>query len=109
MEATIPADSTEMALTYRSLAIAVSEEALKDKCPLVGVGLVYMPPYLPKVAFGQASMSGTLRRALTRLLMIGWWEPTYCLYRLLGRANSSWLRSSTPSCWIWPPLRWPVA
>ena len=56
MEATIPAGNTEAALSYRCLAIAVSEEVLIDKCPLVGVGLVYTPPYLPKVAFSNAYM-----------------------------------------------------
>ena len=56
MEASIPAGSAKMALSYRCLAIAASGEALKDKCPLVGVGLVYMPPYIPKVAFSAAYM-----------------------------------------------------
>ena len=42
----------------RSMAIAVSEEMLyKDKCPLVGVGLVYTPPYLPRVQFSVAYMN----------------------------------------------------
>ena len=55
VEASIPASSTEMALTYRSMAIAVSGVALEEsKCPLVGVGLVYTLPYLPRVAFGTA-------------------------------------------------------
>ena len=56
MEDSVPASNTVMALSYRCLAIAVSGEALKDKCPLVGVGLVYTPPYLPKVAFSAAYM-----------------------------------------------------
>ena len=42
----------------RSMAIAVSEEMLyKDKCPLVGVGLVYTPPYVPRVQFSVAYMN----------------------------------------------------
>ena len=57
VEASIPAGNTDMALAYRSMAIAVSREMLyKDKCPLVGVGLVYMPPYLPWIAFSAAYM-----------------------------------------------------
>ena len=40
------------------MAIAVSEEMLyKDRCPLVGVGLVYTPPYLPQVPFSVAYMN----------------------------------------------------
>ena len=40
------------------MAIAVSEEMLyKDRCPLVGVGLVYTPPYLPQVPFSAAYMN----------------------------------------------------
>ena len=56
VEASLPAGNTEMAFAYRSMAIAVSGEALKDKCPLVGVGLVYTPPYLPRIAFSAAYM-----------------------------------------------------
>ena len=56
MEASVPAGNTEMALAYRYLAIAMLGEALQDKCPLVGVGLVYTPPYIPKVAFSTAYM-----------------------------------------------------
>ena len=57
MEASIPAGNTDMALAYRSMAIAVSGEMLyKDKCPLVGVGLVYTPPYLSRIPFSAAYM-----------------------------------------------------
>ena len=56
VEASLPSGNTEMVLAYRSMAIAVSREVLKNKCPLVGVGLVYMPPYLPKVAFSTTYM-----------------------------------------------------
>ena len=58
MEATIPAEEVRTTSACRSMAIAVSGEMLyKDKCPLVGVGLVYMPPYLPQVPFSVAYMN----------------------------------------------------
>ena len=57
VEATIPAGNTDMALSYRSMAIAISGEMLyKDKYPLVGVGLMYTPPYLPWIAFSVTYM-----------------------------------------------------
>ena len=58
VEATIPAEEVRTTSTCRSMAIAVFEEMLyKDKCPLVGVGLVYTPPYLPQVPFSVAYMN----------------------------------------------------
>ena len=58
VEATIPAEEVRTTLACRSMAIAVSEEMLyKDRCPLVGVGLVYTPPYLPQVPFSVAYMN----------------------------------------------------
>ena len=55
VEATIPAEEVRTTSACRSMAIAVSEEMLyKDRCPLVGVGLVYTPPYLPQVPFSVA-------------------------------------------------------
>ena len=58
VEATIPAEEVKMTSACRSMAIAVSEEMLyKDRCPLVGVGLVYTPPYLPQVPFSVAYMN----------------------------------------------------
>ena len=58
MEATIPAEEVKTTSACRSMAIAVSEEMLyKDRCPLVGVGLVYTPPYLPQVPFSVAYMN----------------------------------------------------
>ena len=58
VEATISAEEVRMTSACRSMAIAVSEEMLyKDRCPLVGVGLVYMPPYLPQVPFSVAYMN----------------------------------------------------
>ena len=58
VEATIPAEEVRMTSACRSMAIAVSEEMLyKDRCPLVGVGLVYTPPYLPQVPFSVAYMN----------------------------------------------------
>ena len=58
VEATIPAEEVRTTSACRSMAIAVSEEMLyKDRCPLVGVGFVYMPPYLPQVPFSVAYMN----------------------------------------------------
>ena len=57
VEATIPAE-VRTTSACRSMAIAVSEEMLyKDRCPLVGVGLLYTPPYLPQVPFSVAYMN----------------------------------------------------
>ena len=58
VEATTPAEEVRTTSACRSMAIAVSEEMLyKDRCPLVGVGLVYTPPYLPQVPFSVAYMN----------------------------------------------------
>ena len=58
VEAAIPAEEVRATSACRSMAIAVSEEMLyKDRCPLVGVGLVYTPPYLPQVPFSVAYMN----------------------------------------------------
>ena len=58
VEATIPAEEARTTSACLSMAIAVSEEMLyKDRCPLVGVGLVYTPPYLPQVPFSVAYMN----------------------------------------------------
>ena len=58
VEATMPVEEVGTTSACRSMAIAVSEEMLyKDKCPLVGVGLVYTPPYLPQVQFSIAYMN----------------------------------------------------
>ena len=58
VEATIPAEEVRMTSACRSMAIAVSKEMLyKDRCPLVGVGLMYTLPYLPQVPFSVAYMN----------------------------------------------------
>ena len=58
VEATIPAEEVRTTSACRSMAIAVSEEMLyKDRCPLVGVGLMYTPLYLPQVPFSVAYMN----------------------------------------------------
>ena len=58
VETTIPAEEVKTTSACQSMAIAVSEEMLyKDRCPLVGVGLVYTPPYLPQVPFSVAYMN----------------------------------------------------
>ena len=57
VEATTQAEEVKTTSACRSMAIAVSEEMLyKDRCPLVGVGLVYTPPYLPRVPFSEADL-----------------------------------------------------
>ena len=58
VEATILAEEVRTTSACQSMAIGVSEEMLyKDRCPLVGVGLVYTPPYLPQVPFSVAYMN----------------------------------------------------
>ena len=58
VEATTQAEEVKTTSACRSMAIAVSEEMLyKDRCPLVGVGLVYTLPYLPQVPFSVAFMN----------------------------------------------------
>ena len=58
VEATMPAEEVKSTSACRSMAIAVSEEMpYKDKCPPVGVGIVYTPPYLPQVQFSVAYMN----------------------------------------------------
>ena len=57
VESSVPADSTDTALSYRALAIAVTGEMLYRKdSPLVGVGLVYRPSYIPTIPFSAAYM-----------------------------------------------------
>ena len=58
VEASIPAEEVRTTSACWSMAIAVSKEMLyKDRCPLVGVSLVYTPPYLPQVPFSVACMN----------------------------------------------------
>ena len=58
VEATTPAEEVRMTSACQSMAIAVSEEMMyKDRFPLVGVGIVYTPPYLPQVPFSLAYMN----------------------------------------------------
>ena len=58
VEATVQAEEVKTTSACQSMAIAVSKEMLyKDRCPLVGVGLVYTPPYLPQVPFSVAYMN----------------------------------------------------
>ena len=58
VEATTQAEEVKTTSACQSMAIAVSEEMLyKDRCPLVGVGLVYTPPYLSQVPFSVAYMN----------------------------------------------------
>ena len=58
VEATIPAGDVRMTSACRSMAIAVSQEMMyKDRCPLVGAGLLYTPPYLQQIPFSAAYMN----------------------------------------------------
>ena len=58
VEATTQAEEVKTTSACWSVAIAVSEEMLyKDRCPLVGVGIVYTPPHLPRVQFSVAFMN----------------------------------------------------
>ena len=50
-------EASETAMPYRALAIAVTKRTLyEEKPPLVGVGLVYKPHYIPTVPFNAAYM-----------------------------------------------------
>ena len=100
VEATMPAGEAGSTSACRSMAIAVSKEMLyKDKCPLVGVGLVYTPPYVPRVQFSVAYMNlGAWRDATeesedrlvgTRLMFI----------HASRRVNSCLLQRSIRSFW----------
>ena len=58
VEATIPAGDVGTTSACRAMAIGVSEELLyRDICPLVGAGLVYTLPYLPRIPFSVAYMN----------------------------------------------------
>ena len=60
VEVTTQAEEVKTTSACRLMAIAVSEEMLyKDRCPLVGVGLVYTPPYLPQITI-QCSLHESL-------------------------------------------------
>ena len=50
-------EASETAVPYKALAIAVTRRTLyEEKPPLVGVGLVYKPQYIPTVLFSAAYM-----------------------------------------------------
>ena len=50
-------EASETVVPYKALAIAVSKRTLyEEKPPLVGVGLVYKPHYIPTVPFSAAYM-----------------------------------------------------
>ena len=50
-------EASETAVPYKALAIAVTKRMLyEEKPPLVGVGLVYKPRYIPTVPFSAAYM-----------------------------------------------------
>ena len=50
-------EASETATPYKALAIAVTKRMLyEEKPPLVGVGLVYKPRYIPTVPFSAAYM-----------------------------------------------------
>ena len=50
-------EDSETAVPYKALAIAITKRTLyEEKPPLVGVGLVYKPHYIPTVPFSAAYM-----------------------------------------------------
>ena len=50
-------EASETVMPYKALAIAVTKRTLyEEKPPLVGVGLVYKPHYIPTVLFSAAYM-----------------------------------------------------
>ena len=50
-------DTSATAVPYKALAIAVTKRMLyEEKPPLVGVGLMYKPPYISMVPFSVAYM-----------------------------------------------------
>ena len=50
-------EASETVAPYKALAIAVTKRTLyEEKPPLVGVGLVYKPHYIPTVPFSAAYM-----------------------------------------------------
>ena len=50
-------EASETAAPYKALAIAVTKRTLyEEKPPLVGVGLVYKPSYVPTMPFSAAYM-----------------------------------------------------
>ena len=57
VESSAPTDGTDSALSYRALAIAATGEMLYgDGGPLIAVGLVYRPSYIPTILFSAAYM-----------------------------------------------------
>ena len=50
-------EASQTVVPYKTLAIAVTRRKLyEEKPPLVGVGLLYKPPYIPTVPFSIAYM-----------------------------------------------------
>ena len=87
VEATIPAEEVRTTSACRSMAIAVSEEMLyKDRCPLVGVGLVYTPPYLPQVPFSVAYMN-----------LCEWWDAQVASENWLVETRLMFIHASEAS------------
>ena len=57
VEASDPANGAESVLCYRALTIAATGEMLyREGGPLVGVGLVYRPTYIPTMPFSATYM-----------------------------------------------------
>ena len=98
VEATIPAEEVRTTSACRSMAIAVSEEMLyKDRCPLVGVGLMYMPPYLPQVPSVWPILTFVSGGMRMRRQRTGWWESASCSFTPQRRVDSYRLqRASRP-------------
>ena len=107
VEATTQAEEVKTTSACWLMAIAVSEEMLyKDRCPLVGVGLVYTPPYLPQVPFSVAYMNLCEWRD-AQVASENWLVGT----RLMSstpqrRVNSCRWQRGILSCWMHPPQRY---
>ena len=107
VEATIQAEEVKTTSACRSMAIAVSEEMLyKDRCPLVGVGLVYTPPYLPQVPFSVAYMNLCEWRDAP-VASENWLVGTRLMFIHASEASEFLpVAEGIPSCWMHPPQRY---
>ena len=107
VEATTQAEEVKTTSACRSVAIAVSEEMLyKDRCPLVGVGIVYTPPYLPRVPFSVAFMNLSVWRD-AQVASENWLVGTRLMFINASEASDFLpVAEGHPVCWMHPPQRY---
>ena len=94
-------EPSETADSCKALAIAITKRMLyEEKSPLVGVGLVYKPHYIPTVPFSAAYMhlnvwhfTASDEESENRL-------DELCLLFVNIFEMSYLLQYDTPSCWI---------